>query len=90
MEVPVTVPTEEAEASIPMESAINIDDGQNILSFSGNSTTITLPRKAARRTEPWYLTSSPPLRIIPARRRGARITGGPIGCRYPSEEIATS
>jgi hypothetical protein len=77
--------TEEAEAVIPMES-VAINDGQNMtmLSLSG-TTTHTLRRKAANRTETWYLGLSPPspLRIIPARRSRERSTG-PTEQQLPS------
>jgi hypothetical protein len=69
---------EEAEAFNPMERAIK--GSRNVLSKT-DTTTFTR-RKAARRTESWYLATQPPLPQVrvPAKRK--RITGQ-IGLQLP-------
>jgi hypothetical protein len=53
-------PAKTAEDFIPMERVISINGGRNMLSNS-DSGTITLRRKAAKRSEPWYNNlASPP------------------------------
>jgi hypothetical protein len=80
-------PTEESEDFKPMERVISIDGGRNISMLSNIGTT-TVRRKAANRTEPWYLATAssppPPLLLfrIPVRRSGVRSTGQ-IGLQLP-------
>jgi hypothetical protein len=82
--------TEEAEAFIPVESVIMLSD------TTSSTTTYTLRRKAAKRTEPWYLfpprqdedTSKTPVRKKPRLEDPLPTTAAEAATNTASPDIA--